>query len=104
MKKQVTRVMLFSKQTHFYTLSSSTDYKWISQPLLTEEGTDYSVCPTEWPKNVQISSTEWLFFGGGDPAQSGLNEQPGTKLVTLLDTRSQRLTLLTEMPDQMCAH
>ena len=53
---------------------------------------------------MQISPTEWLFFGGGDPAQSGLNEQPGTKLVTLLDTRSQRLTLLTEMPDLMCAH
>ena len=72
MKRQVTRVMLFSKQSFFYTLSPETGYKWVSKPLsIVDHKNDFYSCPTEWPKNVQISPSEWLFFGGGDPEQSG---------------------------------
>lgn len=68
MKRQVTRVMLFCKQSCFYELSPQTDYRWVSKPLrVVDPTTDFESCPSEWPKNVQISPNEWLFFGGGDP-------------------------------------
>ena len=71
MKKQLSRVMIFSKQSNFYTLSNTTNYKWVSQPFVIQnQETDLNICPTEWPKNVQISQHEWLFFGGGDQAAS----------------------------------
>ena len=93
MRSQVTRVMLFNKQTSIYTLSAETGYKWTSHPLSTADPSDLHDCPTEYPKNVQVSPTEWLFFGGGLP------DLTASDLVTHLDTNSHRLTKLTQMPD-----
>ena len=72
MKRQVTRVMLFSLQSSFYTLSPETDFKWVSKPLvIVQPDEDLAHCPTQWPKNVQISPTEWLFFGGSQVSEEG---------------------------------
>ena len=67
---------------------------------------DFESCPVEWPKNCQISPTQWLFFGGGTPLDPNDPEdvQVGTQLVTKLDTVTQRLTKLTEIPEPMFAH
>ena len=53
---------------------------------------------------MQISPTEWLFFGGGDPEQSGQGDQLGTRLVTHLDTVSHRLIKIATIPAKMFAH
>ena len=37
MKKQQTRVMIFSKQSAMYQLSTDSNYKWISKPLAVED-------------------------------------------------------------------
>ena len=98
MKKHVTRVMLFSLQGSFYTLSPETDYKWIGTPLaVVESGVeDYASCPAAWPKNCQISPTEWLFFGGMNPGAT--HDDVGFTGVLHLDTSTHRLKKLTEIP------
>ena len=96
MKRQVTRVILFSEQTSFYTLSAETGYKWANHPLVVVDPTsDLHNCPTQWPKNVQISPSEWLFFGGSKLDRSGASD-----VVTHLDTSTHRLSKLTEMPNE----
>ena len=105
MRKQVTRVMLFSKQSNSYTFGHETGYKWVAKPLITiDHSVDLPICPTEWPKNCQISPNLWLFFGGGNPEESEQPDQHGTNLVIQLDTSTHRLKKLTEMPALMCAH
>ena len=92
-------------QSEFYTLSQETAYKWVPKQLaVVDKEKDYAFCPTEWPKNVQISPNEWLFFGGGDQNQSMSYGQTGTTLVTRLNTKTQRLTKLTDIPKPSCAH
>lgn len=95
--------MLFGNQGCFYTFSADSDYKWRSQPLvIVDSDCDLTVCPTSWPKNCQISPTEWLFFGGNalsPSTQGGLRlMHNGTLTVTHLDTSTHRLTSLAPMP------
>ena len=52
MKKQVTKVMIFSKQGSFYTISQQTGFRWKETPLVVVDPLlDFERCPTEWPKN-----------------------------------------------------
>ena len=83
-----------------------TNYKWVSKPFVVlDHETDLDTCPTEWPKNVQISQNEWLFFGGGNQRSSGTDNQNGTITVAMLDTKSSRLERLpVEIPAKMLAH
>jgi hypothetical protein len=105
MRQQVTRVMLFSRQPNSYTLSHETGYKWVTKPLFVIDPlSDLPFCPTQWPKNCQIAPNLWLFFGGINLEESALPNYSGTKLVTQLDTSTQRLKILTEMPALMMAH
>ena len=111
MKTQTSRVMIFYRQGQSYTFSAADghDYNWREEPLVVADITlDHSKAPTQWAKNCQISPTEWLFFGGTiDIADTGnrLNDTVGSKVVSILDTRTNRLMKVdTEIPSQMCAH
>ena len=98
--------MIIHKQSNYYTISNTTNYKWISKPLvILNQETDLGSCPTEYPKSVQISQNEWLFFGGGDLENTDVSVQAGTKTVVMLDTKSSRLMRLpVKIPAPMFAH
>ena len=88
MKKRQTRVMIFGKQTSLYTLSADTDYKWIAKPIaVVDQENDYQQPPTDWAKDVQISPTQWMYFGGAiHNTEDQMEPQVGTKHVAKLDT------------------
>ena len=119
MKLQTSRVMIFANQNCAYTFSDSFDYNWRADPLIVKDSeSDLEKCPIEWPKNCQISPTEWLFFGGkelelgtieltGEQMAQPMSLQipVGSKQVLKLDTMSHRLAKVeTEMPTMKCAH
>jgi len=59
MKQQTSRVMIFYRHGSFFTFSDSLDFNWQANALVVvNSDTDYSNCPTEWPKNCQISTHE----------------------------------------------
>ena len=80
------RVMLFGKQRYMYTFAPTTNFKWTQRALISaKEKVDelnLDVCPTTWPKNCQITPTEWIFIGGED------DEGNGSNLVFKLDTET----------------
>ena len=69
--------MILAKQNCSYTFSDNFDYNWRAEPLIVRDSDkDFDHCPVDWPKNCQISPTEWLFFGGA-ALELGYYDLPG---------------------------